>query len=114
MPKRILSISYDPALLWTRQMLLQQIGYDVRSVEGFAATLRTCREERQQFDLVVLGHSIPREDREAIIREISEACPAPVLALLRPHESHVKGASRSIDASDAAAFLAAVEEILRG
>ena len=95
-------------------MLLQQIGYDVRSVEGFAATLRTCREERQQFDLVVLGHSIPREDREAIIREISEACPAPVLALLRPHESHVKGASRSIDASDAAAFLAAVEEILRG
>lgn len=113
MRKRILSISYDPTLLWTRQMLLQQVGYDVRSAEGFAATLRTCREEGHQFDLVVLGHSIPHEDREAIIHEISETCPAPVLALLRPNESHVKGATRSIDASDPAALLAAVEEILR-
>ena len=36
MAKRILSISYDRALLWTRQMLLEQLGYDVVSAEGFS------------------------------------------------------------------------------
>ncbi|HLJ78747.1 MAG TPA: hypothetical protein VKT75_15105 [Acidobacteriaceae bacterium] len=33
---RILSISYDPVLLRTRELLLQQMGHDVTSAEGFA------------------------------------------------------------------------------
>jgi len=112
MTKRILSISYDPSLLLTRQLLLQQMGHEVRSAEGFAKAWDICGEHGGGFDLIILGHSIPRSDKEAIIAHVAKACTAPVLALLRPHEGDVRGATRSVDASDPMGFLAAVREML--
>jgi DNA-binding response OmpR family regulator len=62
---RILSISYDESLLQTRAMLLERAGYEVDSALGFSAAIHACKTK--QFDLVVLGHSIPVEDKEQII-----------------------------------------------
>ena len=56
MPKRILSISYDQALLETRQALLEQRGYSVTSVRGFTQAIAYCKSK--DFDLFVLGHAI--------------------------------------------------------
>jgi DNA-binding NtrC family response regulator len=50
---RILSISYDEALLHTREMMLKREGFEVESALGFSAVVRAC--EQTVFDLVILG-----------------------------------------------------------
>jgi CheY-like chemotaxis protein len=58
----ILSVSYDPTLLMTRELLLQQMGHTVTSVEGFARAFAAC-ESGTKFDFLILGHSIPHDDK---------------------------------------------------
>ena len=111
MPKTILSISYDPALLWTRELMLQQLGYSVVSVEGFVAALEACEAPNKNFDLAILGHSIPAKDKERIISHFKQHRDAPILALLRPHEGALPSATRSVDA-EPEKLIAAVREIL--
>jgi len=113
MAKRILSISYDRALLWTRQLLLEQLGYEVVSAEGFAQAWDIAEERENHFDLIILGHSIPPKDKAAIVRHMHDSCNCPILALLRPYETPVAEAARSIDAGDPGAFLSAVRSMLQ-
>lgn len=107
----IFSISYDPILLQTRELLLQQMGHTVTSAEGFAEARRYCSLVDRSFDLVVLGHSIPHEDKRAIIRECLKNCSCAVLALLRTNEPPVEEATRSVS-TEPREFLAAVDELL--
>jgi DNA-binding response OmpR family regulator len=111
MTKRILSISYDRSLLMTRQLMLQQMGFEVVSGEGFVAALEACEASDAEFDLAILGHSIPAKDKERIISHFRQHCDAPVLALLRPHESALDSANRSIEA-EPENLIAAVREML--
>lgn len=112
MSKRILSISYDRALLWTRQLLLEQLGYNVISAEGFAQAWEAAETRKDRFDLIILGHSIPPNDKKAIVAHMRDSCDCPILALLRPYEAPVSEAAVSIDAGDPNAFLNAVRKIL--
>ena len=112
MAKRILSISYDRALLWTRQLLLEQLGYEVRSAEGFSQAWDAAASKANRFDLIILGHSIPPTDKQAIVSHMRDSCDCPILALLRPYESPVSGAAVSIDAGDPNALLGAVRKML--
>jgi len=112
MSKRILSISYDRALLWTRQLLLEQLGYDVVSVEGFAEAWEAAENKKDRFDLIILGHSIPPSDKKAIVAHMRDNCDCPILALLRAYETPVAEAALSIDAADPSAFLNAVRKTL--
>ena len=111
MANRILSISYDVSLLLTRKLLLEQMGFEVVSAEGFEVACDACEAENEKFDLVVLGHSIPRQDKERIITGVRRKCRPPILALLMAHESSVRGADRSVDA-DPNVFLATIREML--
>lgn len=113
MAKRILSISYDLSLLWTRQLLLEQLGYEVVSAEGFAQAWDAAEDKHNRFDLIILGHSIPTNDKSAIVTHMQDSCDCPILALLRPYESPVSEATRSIDAGDPNAFLTAVRDMLK-
>ena len=88
MSKRILSVSYDMNLLATRRMLLETRGYEVTSAFGFTAATSQCRNAG--FDLFILGHSIPMEDKEELIRTFKETCPAPILSLERVGEERVQ------------------------
>ncbi|HET9183496.1 MAG TPA: hypothetical protein VFP59_15275 [Candidatus Angelobacter sp.] len=108
----ILSISYDAHLLLTRELLLQQLGHKVVSSEGFAQAYEECSREDAKFDLIILGHSIPRKDKEAIIAHCSAACNCPVLALLRPHQPPIEGATLSIESDDPAAFMNGIRKLL--
>lgn len=112
MAKRILSISYDRSLLWTRQLLLEQLGYDVLSAEGFAQAWAAAEDKKNHFDLIILGHSIPPHDKQAIVSHMRDSCDCPILALLRPYETPVTEAAMSIDAGDPSGFLEAVRNIL--
>ena len=97
MPKRILSISYDSVLLETRHMMLEQAGYIVVSAEGLADAIEHCSGD---FDLVIMGHSIPQKDKRAMIAELHHhGLNAPLLSLLRRGEEPIPEASRGIDPS---------------
>lgn len=112
MAKRILSVSYDRSLLWTRQLLLEQLGFDVLSAEGFSQAWEAAENPRNHFDLIILGHSIPPADKKAIVNHMRDSSRCPILALLRPYETPVPEAEISIDAGDPHAFLNAVRKML--
>jgi DNA-binding NtrC family response regulator len=87
MSKRILSVSYDMSLLATRKMLLEQKGYAVVNAFGFSKALASCRAGG--FDLFILGHSIPHDDKLALIESFRTHCPAPIVSLERHGEDFV-------------------------
>ena len=91
-------------------MLLEARGYHVTSAEGYVAAIRKCRGG--EYDLLIVGHSIPHADKEAIVSEMRQHCPSPVLALLRPNEPVLREANESVDASRPDLLLAAVERLL--
>ena len=110
---RILSISYDHRLLRTRELLLQRMGHSVTSVAEFAQAVELCNQGPAVLDLVVVGHSIPHEDKHALVSHCNQTCRCPVLALTLVNEPPVTEAARSIDPSDTGAFVAAVNELLQ-
>jgi DNA-binding response OmpR family regulator len=102
-------------LLATREMLLEEMGHKVVSADGFVEAMRHCDEiNGESYDLVVLGHSIPPSDKQAMMEKVKTSCDAPVLALLRPHEGPVAGAARSIVSFEPNIFLEAVRQVLAG
>src|SRR5215472_14494350 len=87
MTKHIFSISYDQALLATRQMMLEQEGYLVTSALGLADGIAKCNGNC--YDLFVIGHSIPIADKEHLVNHFRQHGEAPVLSLLRAGENEV-------------------------
>jgi|SRR4051812_8469817 DNA-binding NtrC family response regulator len=107
---RILSISYDSSLLFTRQAMLELAGYEVISAEGFADAIERCPGD---FDLVIVGHSIPQKDKRAIVAALHEhGCDAPLLSLLRPGENKLPEAAHAVDPHRPDDLLNAVQWIL--
>lgn len=92
MEKRILSISYDVSLLINRAELLKQSGYSVVSADTFEKALRSCTEEK--YDLVIVGHSVPINDKKALIDAITENCRVPIIDLVRTRDLSIEGCCR--------------------
>ncbi len=93
---RILSVSSDQPLLRTRHMLLEREGYEVVSAIGLAASLQLCKEG--DFDVFVLGHSLPYSDKKKLVDEFRKHCPAPIISLRRnAGEQLVDGADYHIE-----------------
>ena len=109
---RILSISYDEALLHTRELLLFREGFEVESAVGFSAAIDACK--KRDFDLVIMGHSIPAQDKATIIKQLRAMCSTPILALRRPNEYPLKTADYDLDSSEPRRFLNYVKEITMG
>jgi len=97
--KCILSISYDEPLLVTRQLLLEHEGYNVISAVGFAAAMEVCNI-RHDFDLILMGHSMPQSDKRALIATLRTKCTAPLLSITRHGDSPIPEASYSVDSHD--------------
>src|SRR5262249_23951205 len=72
---RVLSVSYDEALRCTRQLLLEAQGYEVISTDRLESTLEQCK--LGGFDLFVLGHSIPQEDKQRMVEAFRQYCSVP-------------------------------------
>jgi DNA-binding NtrC family response regulator len=87
MSKLILSVSYDASLLATRRMLLEQQGYTVVSALGYTQSIAHCTNP--DFDLFILGHSIPIADKQELINTFRRNCSAPILSLERHGEEKV-------------------------
>ena len=111
MSKRILSISYDPVLLATRKMLLEQRGYAVTSALGFTDAAEQCQSSH--FDLFILGHSIPDKDKLNLIQTFRDNCPAPIVSLERIGEKQVP-CDFHASPDDPEKFVKVVDDILAG
>ena len=109
---RILSISYDESLLETRRMMLEREGYEVHSAFGFAKAIDMCRSD--EFDLIIMGHSIPHEDKLQILSKLRKVCKAPVLALMRQGEQPLETAQYVLDHWEPRHFLALVGRAIQG
>jgi len=72
MPKRLLSVSYDPQLQRSRELILRQAGYDVLSTTSLAEVTAAC--EHSHFEFALIGHSIPRQQQEKIAAKVREHC----------------------------------------
>jgi hypothetical protein len=57
-PKSVLCVSWNPSLASTGEMLLKQAGYRVISALGEEEAMSSCVVKA---DLLVLGHSVPRD-----------------------------------------------------
>jgi CheY-like chemotaxis protein len=111
---RILSVSYDESLLKTRQLMLEQCGYQVVSALGFTDSLKQCTEGGA-FDLFVLGHSIPVHDKQALVQAFRDHGGALVVALKRVGEDLAStGADFQADPSDPAGMLDLISNIIQG
>ena len=111
--KRILSISYEQSLLLTREMLLSDAGFEVTSARTLRAALECCKKSK--FDLIIVGHSIPKNDKRDVVKQIRQLSSAPVLSIRGHGEEPLPEATYSIDSiAGPEALLEAVKEALRG
>jgi DNA-binding response OmpR family regulator len=91
MSRNILLVSYDDRLLVARRRLLEQEGYQVSSVLRLKEALSSCGDG--SFDLFILGSSVPRGDKEKLIRAFRVTCAAPILSIWTHHEGLAEGVS---------------------
>jgi CheY-like chemotaxis protein len=103
-PNRILCISYEESLLLTRKMILEQAGFDVTIALGFAEALEHCSND-PAFDLIMMGHSMPRKDKTALIATLRPTCKAPVLSVRKHGDPPLPEANASVDSHDGPAKL---------
>lgn len=109
---RILSVAYDRSLAATREMLFSSIGLHVASALTMENAIGLCQSE--SLDLIVVGHSIPIDHRQELVKELRRHCDAPVLALYRPGEPRLVEANYVFDSTQSpAALLEAVSGILK-
>lgn len=98
--RRVLCISYDESLLVTRKLILEQAGFEVTAALGFAEAMEACKSQ-PGFELIVIGHSMPRKDKTALIHTLrSMQCDAPVLSVRRHNDPPLPEADYSVDSYD--------------
>lgn len=110
MPKCILSISYDQSLLKTQHWILQKQGYDVVSVLGFVEAAEACA--KVGYDLLILGQTLPKEDKAALAKLAKNFCGTRVLSLRGYGQQPIAEADYSTDQTDPRGLIEAVDRAL--
>jgi DNA-binding response OmpR family regulator len=108
-PKSVLCVSWIPSLASTREMLLTEAGYLVISALGKEEAVL---KSDGKADLLVLGHSLPREDKQELIQWFREQSKSPILSLLKPGQDKLSGADVGVEAFKPGDFVRAVQTIL--
>jgi len=75
-------------------MLLRECGYNVTSAQSISEALKHCAAGK--FDLLIIGHSMPHEEKRALVKAFRTRNRAPVLALHRENEDPVEDADFEI------------------
>ena|SRR5690349_20791975 len=94
----ILSVSYDVELLTLREAFLRTQGCEVRSVMSIDDALVLL--SIQHFDAIIVGHSVPTEDKHRLIIAIKQLWPRlPVLTIVADPQEKDKLADASVAGS---------------
>ena len=101
MPGVVLNVSADESLLATRKAILEQIGFKVVSATNLLQVEAACKGN--QVGAVVLGHSIPRVEKQRIITTVRDLCHkgTPVISCLyRNSPTEAADADEAVSAQD--------------
>src|SRR5215467_8827276 len=109
MAKSVLVVSWVESLAQTRKMLLSSAGYAVISALGRTDAMARCRIK---FDLLVLGHSVPRSEKRRVIACYREYSTGPVLSLLRANQMKLPEADFGVEVTDPGAVVRVIRNIL--
>lgn len=109
--KLILSLSHDPQLLSTRERLLLSAGYDVESTDSTNEAIS--RLGILRIDLVVIGHTVPAEDRQWFISQVREYDASVPVVFIAPFSDPSKELLADVNTvSLPAQFLSVIREAL--
>lgn len=103
---KVVCVSWEPELAKTRELLLRQAGYQVTTVLGQRDLSKL--HQVTSADLLILAHSVPREEKLQALTVFRRNCSAPVLSLLRPHQSPLPEVDYAVEAFEPREFLDAV------
>jgi len=70
----VLSVGSDETLLYARNEVLHQNGFQVTSVRNRHEAVLACKSD--SFDLALLCHSIPQEEAERLARDLEVIAPS--------------------------------------
>jgi CheY-like chemotaxis protein len=107
----VLSVSFDPMILETRNLLLRSVGYIVVPAVSIRETIHLFRDG--DFDLVILCHTLSLTDRERLtsfIRASGSRIPIVCVSETAAGE-RIASADATLD-KDPAAFLGTLEDLL--
>jgi DNA-binding NtrC family response regulator len=110
-PARILSIGVDSDLLSTRNLVLRRAGYHVASATNLQRATRLL--QRVWFDMVILCHAIPKDQREEAVGKIKSVQPnASVIALQAGGEGLDTPVDATIESYNPETLLQSLADIL--
>jgi len=92
-----LSVAYHESLLHTRAWILELAGFSVVSAQTLSQALHLC--QNHAFDLMIVGHSLPRKDRECLAA-MARMQHIRVLSLFKPGDPPLPGADFSLEAME--------------
>jgi CheY-like chemotaxis protein len=66
------------------------------------------------FDLILMGHSMPQKDKATLLAALRPKCKAPLLSIVRHGDAPIPQADYSVNSNDGpTALLSAVHEALK-
>ena len=112
MSKRLLSIAADAALRTSRQLILEQAGFEVTSAADKEEALAACLNG--SFSLLVIGQTEIEGDSERLAKLLRKKCPGvPILELHSHGTPHLPKADFSVETLDGPeALVLTVQRIL--
>ena len=108
---RILSISHTEVLRTTRQLVMEKAGYQVLSLPGVSRDTSFSKDDK--FDLAVIGHGFPGEEKRRIANLTNQHFPGLPILELCFHSPEIPGADFILSSSPGE-VVAAIREILAG
>lgn len=107
--KLVICVSWNEALSKSRELLLRSLGVTVVSGLYEREARSVCQEDA---DLLVLGHSVPRDEKRRLIHAFRQHSNAPVLSLLRPEHDKLPEATLGVEAAKPEEVLRVVRQLL--
>jgi CheY-like chemotaxis protein len=111
---RILNVALHEAVLKSRSAMLEGAGYEVVPALSIVDLQRAC-EEQQSFDLVIIGYSLPKEERRRAMIMVRRHCGSVPILELYPHgtdPADVESDEQLSTRSDLNTLLSKVSEVL--
>jgi len=110
--KKVLSIAADSALRISRQLILEQAGFEVASASGVEDALAVCDESR--FALFILGQTSSEDESEKLAKLLRKKFPGvPFLELHSHGTPYLPKADYSLETMDGPeALVLTVQRIL--
>lgn len=99
MAKKVLSIAADSALRISRQLILEQAGFEVASASGLEEALAVCEQSR--FALFILGQTSSEDEQKKLAKLLRKKCPGvPFLELHSHGTAYLPKADYSLETMD--------------